>query len=224
MRVTLAADQPLRAGVDLTLSLKLSDAATGQPVADLDPYLGAWAHVVVLSRDGADFLHAHPLEAAGPGFSEGFPHAHAAISSPSPATIRTVTGFRRAGLYKLWVQARRRGQVIAVPFVLDVAPAATPVTSAPLPAGAIRVLVSGRGYEPAMIPVAAEQRVRLAFLRQDAQNCGATLTFPELRLTRTLTAGKPELVEFTAPQKGVVAFACGMGMLRGSVVVTGTAR
>lgn len=224
MRVTLAADQPLRAGVDLTLSLKLSDAATGQPVADLDPYLGAWAHVVVLSRDGADFLHAHPLEDAGPGFSEGFPHAHAAISSPSPATIRTVTGFRRAGLYKLWVQARRRGQVIAVPFVLDVAPAATPVTSAPLPAGAIRVLVSGRGYEPATIPVAAEQRVRLAFLRQDAQNCGATLTFPELRLTRTLTAGKPELVEFTAPQKGVVAFACGMGMLRGSVVVTGAAR
>lgn len=135
MRVTLVADQPLRTGVDLGLSLKLSDAATGQPIRDLQPYLGAWAHFVVLSQDGADFLHAHPLE--GVAAPEGLPHEHTAISGPSPATIRTMTGFRRPGLYKLWAQVQRRGQVITVPFVVDVAPAATPVASAPIPAGAI---------------------------------------------------------------------------------------
>ena len=60
------------------------------------------AHFVVLSGDGRDFLHVHPLDTqAGQGVS-----AH--------------TVFPRAGFYKLWVQFQRRGEIITVPFVVTV--------------------------------------------------------------------------------------------------------
>ncbi|MDX1962010.1 MAG: hypothetical protein SFX18_02580 [Pirellulales bacterium] len=37
---------------------------TGEVVKDLQPYLGAMGHLVVLSADGTQFVHAHPLENA----------------------------------------------------------------------------------------------------------------------------------------------------------------
>ncbi|HZG75035.1 MAG TPA: hypothetical protein VEZ72_04185, partial [Paenibacillus sp.] len=41
------------------LTFSLEDEATGAPIADLEPYLGAVGHVVVLSEDGERYVHVH---------------------------------------------------------------------------------------------------------------------------------------------------------------------
>lgn len=63
LRVTMTPDKPLRPGEGVVLRFTAVDAQTGRPAADLEPYLGAMAHFVIVSEDSKDFLHAHPLEA-----------------------------------------------------------------------------------------------------------------------------------------------------------------
>ena len=213
LTATLAWHQSPRTGVDLPFDITLD-------VNDLEPFLDAWAHFVILSQDHAEFIHAHPLEegAVAP-VPELDPHEHKRVSGPSPSRIHSIAGFRRPGQYKLWAQFQRAGQVITFPFVFDVAPGGAPPAPAPTPPGAIRVEVSAAGFTPASVPVNAGQRVRLAFLRKDAQNCGGVIRFPDLGITRVLPPGEQVLVEFAAPKSGALAFTCGMGMLRGAVVV-----
>lgn len=76
----------------------------GRPVSDLEPYLGALGHVVILSADGRDYVHAHPLE-SGKG---------------EPVTFEA--HFTSPGLYKGWAQFQRSGRVLTVPFALRVGP------------------------------------------------------------------------------------------------------
>jgi hypothetical protein len=215
IRFRLALDAPPRTGTDIGLSLTLKDASTGQPIADLEPYLGAWAHFVLVSVDGQEFIHAHPLD----GAVESEVHDHSTVAGPNPPVLRTLTGFRKPGIYKLWAQVQRKGQVLTVPFVLEVTPGLPVVPQTAAPSGSTQILVTSRGYEPSSIQVTSGQLVKLAFLRTDAQNCGGTIVIPELKISRQLTVGKLELVEFVAPAEGTLTLTCGMGMYRGAVLV-----
>ncbi|XXF75173.1 hypothetical protein P2318_19075 [Myxococcaceae bacterium GXIMD 01537] len=104
LRVAMTSSKPPRASEGLVLQFSVTDAASGKPVTDLQPYLGAMAHFVILSEDTKDFLHAHPLESGtAPG---GSVSAH--------------TEFPRAGLYKVWTQVQRNGRIVTIPFVLQV--------------------------------------------------------------------------------------------------------
>jgi hypothetical protein len=85
------------------LRFQIADATTGAPVNNLEPYLGAAGHMLVVSDDGATAIHAHP---------EGGP-----TSGP---TVTFEPMFPAAGLYKLWVQFQRKGQVVTAPFVIAV--------------------------------------------------------------------------------------------------------
>jgi hypothetical protein len=77
-------------------------APDATPVADLEPYLGAMGHLVIISANGKEYVHAHPMDGgpAGPVVFE----AH----FPGP------------GLYKAWGEFQRGGQVHNVPFALEV--------------------------------------------------------------------------------------------------------
>ncbi|WP_425271781.1 hypothetical protein [Paenibacillus protaetiae] len=103
VRVQLTAESPLQAGNEVTLAYKLADEKTGAPVTDLQPYLGAIGHVVILSSDARLYLHVHPLESQGSG---------------PEAKFQTV--FPQAGIYKIWAQFKREGSVITVPFTVRV--------------------------------------------------------------------------------------------------------
>jgi len=93
----------LRAGEDATLTFTMRDAATKEAITDLEPYLGAVGHVVILSEDAERYLHVHPLDerATGP---------EAAFGAVFPA----------GGLYKLWGQFQHRGEVFTFPFVVGI--------------------------------------------------------------------------------------------------------
>src|SRR5437773_4544382 len=52
----------LVAGRDEKLVFEVADATTGAPVRDLEPYLGAFGHTLVISDDTLHYVHAHPVE------------------------------------------------------------------------------------------------------------------------------------------------------------------
>jgi Cu+-exporting ATPase len=128
-RVALAGADALRAGQEATLTFRLEDASTGQPVRNLQPYLGAPAHGVILSEDAARFAHPHG-EAVGEAPAEpaahGGDHQHAASAAgqapgfgPEIALHHT---FDTPGRYKLWGQFQTAdNQVITADFVVRVA-------------------------------------------------------------------------------------------------------
>jgi len=133
LRITLQFDKPLRSGDEVMLNFAIFDERTGTPVTDLERYLGAPAHVVIISGDTNNYLHVHPTEKgkvnhdtmAGTKGMEGMDHSKAAQAngekSPISSEISAHTKFPRRGLYKVWAQFQRGGRVITVPFVLSVA-------------------------------------------------------------------------------------------------------
>jgi len=90
---------------------------------------------------------------------------------------------------------------------------------AEIPADAIKVTVSKDGYKPAKLTVKAGQPVKLAFTRTDEENCGGTVVFPKLKISAKLPVGQTVLVELPAQEKGELSFACGMNMLKGTLIV-----
>ncbi|PZE19549.1 Cu(2+)-exporting ATPase [Paenibacillus xerothermodurans] len=102
IQVTLQNDHP-EAGKDFELNFQLTDADTKEPITDLEQYLGAIGHVVVLSEDTEEYLHVHPVDEKATG-----PVAEFMTKFPSPGT------------YKIWGQFQREGKVFTVPFVVQV--------------------------------------------------------------------------------------------------------
>ena len=62
----------------------------GKPVTNLQPYLGAMGHLVIISSDLKEFVHSHPHE-------EGAEHAAASKSGPNVDFEAT---FKAPGIYK----------------------------------------------------------------------------------------------------------------------------
>jgi Cu+-exporting ATPase len=70
VRIGLRGDAQVGETSDFTLTF--ADAGTGRPVTDLQPYLGAFGHLVALRDGDLAYLHVHPdgsTGAAGPEIS-----------------------------------------------------------------------------------------------------------------------------------------------------------
>jgi hypothetical protein len=101
MRVSLDRSK-LKAGQTELLTVQIADAATGSPIADLEPYLGAAGHLIAVSADMTEAVHEHPApDGRGP-------------------EIRFRPLFPRAGLFKIWIQFQRGARVTTASFVIDV--------------------------------------------------------------------------------------------------------
>lgn len=82
-----------------------------------------------------------------------------------------------------------------------------------------RITVSKNGFEPAEIKVEKGKPTKIAFTRIDEQNCASEVVFPKLNVTRKLPVGETVSIEINPTDTGEIAFACGMGMLKGKVLV-----
>jgi plastocyanin len=89
----------------------------GQPVTDLEPYLGAASHVVVIDEGTREFAHVHSVPGQDP--SGGSMGAHALPERFGPDLAFTHT-FTEAGRYKVWAQFSHGGQVRTVSWVVEV--------------------------------------------------------------------------------------------------------
>lgn len=68
---------------------------------DIQQYLGAVAHVIVIDKADKNFLHVHPTS------NEKFP-------------IQGETRFEKAGVYRMWVQFKLEGKVHTADFTINV--------------------------------------------------------------------------------------------------------
>ena len=88
----------LEAGAESELTLSVS--RDGRPVTDLEPYLGAYGHLVVLRDGDLAYLHAHPLGEAGGGPPAAGPHVRFATTAPSAGTYRLFLDFQHDGVVR----------------------------------------------------------------------------------------------------------------------------
>ena len=80
--------------------LTLSVSRDGRPVTDLEPYLGAFGHLVVLRDGDLAYLHAHPVdEADGAGAPPG-PNVRFATTAPSAGDYRLFLDFKHGGVVR----------------------------------------------------------------------------------------------------------------------------
>lgn len=107
--------QRLKSGSAATLTFAVATAATNQPVEDLEDYLGARGHCVILREGAREFIHAHPMEDQ--------PRAHGKMPMGNPASRSEVmfhAAFPKPGVYKVWAQMKRQGKVFIADFVVKV--------------------------------------------------------------------------------------------------------
>ena len=91
------------------------------------------------------------------------------------------------------------------------------------PAGAAvqtaRITVGEQGYEPSRLTLRSAVPARLTFVRTTDKSCGTEVVFPSLNIKRALPLNEPVVIEFTPSKTAEIAFACGMNMLHGTIVV-----
>ncbi len=119
--VTLGGELTPGAASRLTLSV----SRDGRPVTDLQPYLGAYGHLVALRAGDLAYLHVHPDGAPGDGRTAAGPQVAFAAEVPA------------AGAYRLYLDFQHRGTVRTAEFTAVAAqpgpPAVQPAPSTPSP-------------------------------------------------------------------------------------------
>jgi hypothetical protein len=80
-----------------TSRLTLTVSRDGKPVTDLEPYLGAYGHLVALRQGDLAYLHVHPEGVPGDGRTPAGPAVTFAAEVPSAGSYRLYLDFRHGG-------------------------------------------------------------------------------------------------------------------------------
>gem|GEM_PF-1793790 len=88
----------------------------------------------------------------------------------------------------------------------------------PAHAREVRVRVRG-GYDPAVVRSEVGVPLRLLFHREEAAACSEQVVFPAFGRSATLPQGEDVAVELVPEVPGEYEFTCGMGILRGRLLV-----
>jgi heavy metal-binding protein len=99
VELSLDPPQPI-AGTKTMLFFKV------KPAEGLEPYLGAWAHLLAGSNDLVDAIHDHPIYVTEPTSGE--------------KQVQFNIFFPREAIYRVWVQFERQGKVNTVQFTIPV--------------------------------------------------------------------------------------------------------
>jgi hypothetical protein len=95
---TVTLDGALRAGTETELVLSVS--RDGRPVTDLQPYLGAYGHLVALRAGDLAYLHVHPTGEPGDGATAAGPGIAFRTTAPSTGSYRLFLDFRHGDVVR----------------------------------------------------------------------------------------------------------------------------
>jgi hypothetical protein len=112
---------PVKANVAAEFRFRVEDSS-GQPVSDLEPYMGMAVHAEIVRSDCAVFAHVHP---AGSVSMAALELANSSVpdaavmpgmdmpshSEPLGPSVSFPYGFPQAGRYRIFVQVKRRNNV-----------------------------------------------------------------------------------------------------------------
>jgi hypothetical protein len=113
------------AGLYGHLNFNLADKATGRPITDLQPYLGAFGHTLIMSEDMVDYVHSHPIDISQS--DENGPKQFMLPAGVNPETLRggpevTFEGLMpKPGRYRAWTQFRRNNKLYTFATTFSVA-------------------------------------------------------------------------------------------------------
>jgi len=91
---------------ELTLTVRQD----GQPVQDLQPYLGAFGHLVALRDGDLAYLHVHPAGEPGDGTTEPGPDVTFYATAPSAGDYRLFLDFQHDGVVRTAEFTARAGE------------------------------------------------------------------------------------------------------------------
>lgn len=111
---TVTLDGDLTAGEEAKLTLTVTRG--GEPVVDLEPYLGAYGHLVALRTGDLAYLHVHPEGLPGDGTTEPGPEVVFFAEVPS------------TGQYRLYLDFKHRGEVRTASFAVTASGASSPLS------------------------------------------------------------------------------------------------
>lgn len=77
----------------------------------------------------------------------------------------------------------------------------------------------GAAFTPASVTIPANQPVRLHFRRTDEATCADEIVLPELKMRKKIAANETVTFDLPAQQARTLNVACGMDMMKGTVVV-----
>ena len=150
------------------------------------------------------------------------------VGTATGDSVPVLTGLRSGDLVvtdgSFYVRAERerlglRANAAAAPSPEAMTSSNTPAAVQVGTAQEARVQVTDSGFEPAKVTLKAGTIARITFTRTSDKTCGTAVVFPSLKIQRDLPLNKPVAIEFTPARSGEIAFACGMNMLKGTVVV-----
>lgn len=95
---TVAVDGALVPGEESKLTLSVG--RDGEPVTDLQPYLQAYGHLVVLRDGDLAYLHVHPAGSPGDGTTQPGPEVTFYATAPSAGKYRLFLDFRHDGVVR----------------------------------------------------------------------------------------------------------------------------
>ncbi|MFF5262905.1 hypothetical protein ACFY4C_28600 [Actinomadura viridis] len=91
--ITLDGDPAQGAGGAITFTVRKE----GRPVTDLQPYLAAYGHLVVLRAGDLAYVHVHPDGEPGDGRTAAGPGIGFHLALPGPGTYRLFLDFKHDG-------------------------------------------------------------------------------------------------------------------------------
>ncbi|GAB3144073.1 hypothetical protein GCM10027290_21650 [Micromonospora sonneratiae] len=112
-----------------TSKLTLNVNRGGAPVTDLQPYLGAYGHLVALRDGDLAYLHVHPDGEPGDGKTQPGPSVTFYAEVPSTGTYRLFLDFQHGGVVRT-----AEFTLTAGPTGTPASPTETATTPAPTPA------------------------------------------------------------------------------------------
>lgn len=83
----------------------------------------------------------------------------------------------------------------------------------------VEIAVTEDGFVPASVTVTAGQPVTMVVTRKTDKTCATDLVMKDQNINQALPLNQAVEITFTPTQKGELAYACGMDMIKGKVVV-----
>ncbi|MFN7135306.1 MAG: cupredoxin domain-containing protein, partial [Myxococcales bacterium] len=106
-----------------------------------------------------------------------------------------------------------------ITFVVEPAGAApAPKQEAEKPSTEAVITVQG-GYKPERVVVKKGVKTKLIFNRMDTGFCSSEVKIPKLGVHEALAELQATVIEITPTEAGEIPYTCGMGMMRGTIVV-----
>lgn len=145
-----------------------------------------------------------------------------AVRPASNEQIEVVTGIVEtdevvvSGSFAIRAERDRLG--LPPPIVVSI-PAITPPPARTSASQAVEIAITKDGFVPGTVTVKAGEPIDLIFVRKTDDTCAKEVVVPSVNARQALPLNQKVVIRLPAAKGGPVAFACGMNMLKGAVVV-----